>query len=195
MEEKEQFGPSERQTFNLVMTAVAACATTVQVFCRKGFGRRALDYRGGMAAVLLYAVAAFCREASMLYYLAGFLIVLAVQRLTTMRLLRSGVLMHSQYTGYPVLAMKFTRNERTAKGVVEPLLCIFLGIGLAVLGDATHHHLSLVWGGWLALGGFCSSIEFALSDAIHQKRLTDAEDIRIEQQVFLQDLYERGKRR
>ena len=151
-QEPQQF-PSDRQMRGALMWVCQGIAMSVQVFVRRGFGPQLLSVRGGMAALILFLVTGFGKDRGLFYYMLAFLFMLLVQRIHTTKLLRQGMRTHSRYDGVPVLAMTFTRKEETAKGIVEPFLCIAIGIGIAIFGEAHQIPGMPSIGGWVMLGG------------------------------------------
>ena len=104
-EQQQQEPFSAKQGFNIVRMVAAAHATSISMFTHTGMDLQALTARGGMAAVLLFVVAAFSEQPVMLFYLFAFLAAMVFQRIKTAGLLRAGGRIHSQYTGWPWAAM------------------------------------------------------------------------------------------
>ena len=147
------------------------------VFCQSSgdFGTEALGFPAFFAMLLMLLVGAFGRLPEMFSYLACWLVVLMCQRLRTFWLVRRGVILHSRYEGYPCVALSlpFVHKVSTAKGVIEPLLCLLAGAAL----DPFSHGMGV----FFMVGCFSLAIVEGIHRELDRKRLAAMRDAEIEQ--------------
>lgn len=91
-------------------------------------------------------------------------------------------MIHSQYAGFPFWAMKvpLVREERTAKGFIEPLICFLTGVMLCPL--------SVGIGGYVMCCGIAFAVRQALEDEVTRKRVERMQDARIEHEWYAEQL-------
>ncbi len=96
---------------------------------------------------------------------------------------RKGVVTHSRYNGYPVLALKlFPRlKEEDAKGV-EAFMCLAIGGVLTYVDPAL---------GWYVMGGFFSILlSEGFNVELRKRRLQAMQDAVLEQQSLAREYEE-----
>jgi len=162
--------------FNLACNSLGAC---VVPFLRTGFGK---EYPGvaalfGLIIMVLYA--GFARVPEMFPYIGMWLVAVILQRAKTFDLARKGVVVHSRYWGYPKLALMvpFVRKEGTARGIIEPLLCSFIGGALA-------SWWSPGVGGFVIVAGWANAFAGAIVVELDRKKLQAMRDAEIEQRYL-----------
>lgn len=163
-----------RTSLNLFAILVAGHATCFTVFLRHSFGTRALGRNGVVACLLILLSACGAEDPVLLMFLGLFLLALILQRLKTFQLYRQGVEWHSQYGGYPFLALKIplVRSEGTAKAF-EPIFCLLIGPCLCPLSEPL--------GLFVMLGFFSLLFVRAFETQIMSNRMRAMRDAAIEQ--------------
>ena len=167
--------------FGLVYMLADIHASAIKPFIRRDFGREALGLNSFLAMWLILFTYAFSADRAMSAYLGIFFVCQAMQRARTFRLLRSGARIHSCYTGYPYVAMKvpFVRRESTAKGLIEPMICLIGGTLLCPV--------SVTLGGFVMCGFFSFLFINGMEREIRRKRLERMHDAEIEQRWLSHD--------
>ncbi len=160
---------------NLLYFLALSHATCFTPFLRSNFGTEALGFQG-LGAVVILLLLAVSHPLGGLFLLAWF-VTLMLRRAQTFVNWRDGAVGHSQYAGDSTVARRFfCKNERTAKLLIEPLLCGGAGY---LLSD-----LSPVVGTFVMAGGgslFLVQVFERFALFIRVQRLRDAE---IEQRVI-----------
>ncbi len=142
-------------------------------FIHYGYGSQALGFPAMFALALL--VCSCAADPRMVYWLMAWIPALIVQRIITVR---SKVITHSRYAGYPWLAMKvpFLKQETTAVQFTEPMICFTLGA------------LLLGWSQFLGLflmAGFLSLLICgAIENELFELRLMRMQDARLEGEAY-----------
>jgi hypothetical protein len=117
-----------RTGINLFGVLANGYATTVTPLLRRGFGSHALGGNGIVAALIILIYAGVTKSPEMITVFWGWLAAVAYQRVYGFRQRANGqVVVHSRYAGDAVLGRFFTKSERVAREVVEPLICIVAG--------------------------------------------------------------------
>jgi hypothetical protein len=155
-------------------------ATSIAVFIRRGFGREALGWNSLCAIVVLIFLAG--EDRAFLGYVVLFLFAQIWRRVETFRLLRSGIVLHSRYPGYPYWAMKvpFVTSEENAMSGIEPLMCF--------LGGALLCPVSVNIGGYVMLGALTLGIRGGIEREIDRKRIQQMKDAALEQQWYSEQM-------
>jgi hypothetical protein len=180
--QQQQSGRSKPgDAFGLVYTLASIHAAAIATLIRRDFGREALGLFPFLATILIFFTYAFTADQAMLVYLGVFLFFQVMQKARTLRLNRSGTLIHSYYQGYPYLAMQvpFVRRESTAKGFVEPMLCLIGGTLLCPV--------SVNLGGFVMCGFLSFMIRNGIERELRRKRLERMHDAEIEQRWLSHD--------
>lgn len=172
--------PDMRGTFNFGYLIVNAHALTLTTFLRTDFGKNALGVYGlGGFAIILFYGGLVCP--SMVIYLGLWMVSLLCQRIKQWQNRRKGVLIHSRYNGFPLLATKlFPRmRESNAKGV-EAFLCLVVGWLIMQVNPG------------IGIYVMCGFGTILLSEALivegKFKRLQDMRDAEIEQEALAEEL-------
>jgi hypothetical protein len=180
-------------TFNALYAVAVLQSTAVTPFLRTNFGVEALGFPGIWAFVLLLAWAGLSGDPMMLGYLVAWLFAVACQRVRTARLVRQGWVAHSQYTGWPRLALRvpFVRKETTAKGVIEPLLCLALGVVLGAIAEA--HQRPFTLPAFFLVSSFCLAFREKVNREVERKRVQAMRDAQIDQQWLAEQFHRQGE--
>jgi hypothetical protein len=193
MQDDKNFNPSAQDGFNFLAGLCGLHSMTVAVFLRRGIGAELLNRRGGLAILLLGAAAVLSAEPALWGYLGAFLFALMLQRAHTAALERQGARIHSRSVGTPGLAMLFTRDERRARTVFEPLLLLGAGVVLGVLAQEWPMPGLLAVAGWLWLGIGTMTFDQALIDAIDDRRVQMMRDAQIDNEQLMERFRERER--
>jgi len=161
----------------LLYFASNVLATSIAVFIRRGFGREALSWNSLFAFLLLLFLAGAEGPAFVLFA-GAFTAAQIYRRIETFRIIRGGGIVHSQYAGYPYVAMKvpFVKTEHRAKELIEPLFCFITGLLLCPV--------SVGIGGYVALCGIGFMVRYGIDDAVARKRIERMQDARIEHEWY-----------
>ena len=179
---------SNKDGFNALSVLAMAMATTVTVFIRCDFGKRALDRRGFYSMVLLALVAAFSGNELMVWYLIAWSIVTVIQRGRAYWLSKQdgAEYRHTLYDGWPWLALSVPglKSERIAKMVAEP--ATVAAVGMAATAIPEIHAVGV----WLVLSGLALAFEFGVYEALMARRV----DVGRDAQHEMNDLADRLRR-
>lgn len=158
----------------LLANAHAACLT---MFIRHSFGTNRPGFSGLFAIFLMLLVVAESNDIRMLWFLYAWFIALVCQRVRTGYLYAHGHREHSEYSGWPWLAMRipFTKSESEAKNQ-EPLLCLVIG---PLLGPLSPTIAVFVMAGVVSLTIVRCMNQYAIS-----RQVTAMRDMQIEQQAM-----------
>lgn len=111
----------------------------VMPFLRTGMGSRAQGLYAVVAGVFMFYLAHALYDQPLLNFFWVWLVAVVVQRMLSGRAAKSGLLIHSQFDGYPTLALRlcpFIRDESMARLAVEPMICFAAGYLLLSWSDA-----------------------------------------------------------
>ena len=168
--------PSE--AFNIFYFACNVHASCISPFIRKDFGAQHHRNYGLFTTILLLVVAGEDRSGLGTLYFFAWLAAVIFRRIETFMLMKKGTIIHSQYAGYPWLAMRFpfVRKESFAMGIIEPEMCLATGIALLPLSEPL---------GLLFMGGFISFLSRnGIERDVVKKRIQAMHDARIEQEYY-----------
>jgi hypothetical protein len=172
-QQEQQFGM--RESFNLLYAGVKIHAMCFLPIIRRDFGSEALGFRAFYAMVLMLAVGSLWRIPEMFPFLGFWIVMVCYQRGRTQRLVKQGVIWYSRYEGYPWLAMRspLALTEARAKKLIEPALCLFVGVGLYPLAPGL--------GVFVMAGFFTLAAVNSIDRELDRKRLMAMRDAEIEQ--------------
>ncbi|HTU26447.1 MAG TPA: hypothetical protein VMF30_13665 [Pirellulales bacterium] len=148
-------------------------AMSITTNIRRRSGRNHLSLMGPLAVVVFYALAT--NERLMFYMIPVIVISAWLQSNQEKSARRRGELTHSYYTGYPILASRFTKNELIAKGVVEPVLAICFGL---FTGQWNH-----AFGTYFVIGGVLMAVVEAVQKIQHRYEEDSLSDALIDAQI------------
>lgn len=180
MQNQQENKLTPQKTLNSAGFLLLCCATTITPFTRKKFGVEALGFNGFGAFILLLVMAGADETGVALWYFLAWFIALIIRRLQSES--AKGV-RHSCYDGTPWLAMMFCKSEGTAKRVVEPLLCVGAGLGLAQVSPTV--------GALVMTGAFAIAMLQSTRSMIDRLRIQKMRDAELEMK-HLRELYRNG---
>ena len=155
-------------------------ATTVTVFLRRGFGSESLGVNGIVAALIILLYGGFTNSPEMITVFWVWLGAVAYQRVYGFRQRANGQVVQSRYAGDPVVARFFTKSERVAREVVEPLICIVVGACLWSWSEQV--------GRFVLCGSFALLVSRGLDTQVTRNRVQKMRDAQLEQR-FLADVF------
>jgi len=170
------FNPSRKDTFNFVYAAAKGYSTCFTPFIRRNFGSEALGFPGLFAFIIMLVVGSFGRIPEMWPYLAVWIVAMLLQRASTMRAMRRGVVRHSRYDGD--VDRKLFKNRTTVKQFFEPVACVIAAVCFEQLG-ASHSFALFV--GW---GAFPLAFVAMIDRQLWNKRVQAMRDAEIEQRYL-----------
>jgi hypothetical protein len=169
-----------RTGVNLLWLLANGYATTFTPFLRRGFGSEALGLNGvvGAIIILLYAGATNSPETISFFWVwLGFVL---YQRIYGIRQRMNGQVVHSRYAGWPEVGMRFTKSEKIARQVVEPLVCVVVGAVLWLYSEPL--------GRFVMLGPLGLLVSLGLDQQVMRNRVRAMHDAEIEQR-YLSDVF------
>ena len=175
--EPSGFDHDFRNSVNWLYLLANAHATCITMFIRHSFGTNVPGFSGLFAILMMLLVMGESGDITMLWFLYAWLIALVCQRLRTGYLYARGHREHSEYSGWPFVAMRipFTKSESQAKNQ-EPSLCLLLGLLLCPLSPTVG---LFVMAGIVSLTIVRCMNQFAIS-----RQVTAMRDMQIEQQAM-----------
>lgn len=165
------------------LIAGALGAMTVP-FTRRYIGTKYLGLRGfvGLMIFWFYSIAVSPADTS-LYAFATFVwFFMAFWSVAGRNAELFGQSIHSQYSGWPRIADWLSVKELTAKGVLEPLLSIAVGLLISNFADKA-------FGIFVIVSGIGSWLDFAIIQDRQMKKLSQMRDAEIESDMMW-DAYE-----
>lgn len=175
--ESDQSSNDLRNSVNWLYALANAHATCITMFIRCGFGTAVPGLSGVLAVVMMLLAVAQTNDIRMLWFFYAWIIALICQRLWTGILFLRGRREHSEYSGWPWLAMLFptVRNETQAKNI-EPVFCLLLGLLLGGFSPSV--------GGYVMFGVISLTVVRALQLAAVRRQVTAMRDLEIEQRAM-----------
>ena len=170
---EERKGPDPLSVIYLIVAGHVACLTP---FMRRSFGTEAFRVHGPAAAVMIVMYGAMTGEWAMWPFFCVWVVMLLFQRILTAIDYRRGVVQHSRYSGYPSLAFtlcRFVKKEVTAKGIVEPMICMLVGSAILPLNQYL--------GFFIMLGMLSFMMKLSIERTVNRARLRTMRDGHIEQ--------------
>jgi len=183
-QEQDRNGMSQRQSMNMLYFVASVLAAGVTPFFRARPGREYPGMPGFLAMLLILGWAGFGNAPELIYYLGVWLIAVGIMRISA--LMPRSYIEHSRYGGRPWLAWTLAPwvKESTAKGAVEPLLCLIAGLLLMQVSEQVGRFVMVSGGGIFVV----TLIEVS----IVRRQVMQAQDAEIEMQAFAQRM--RGQR-
>lgn len=175
--------PDMKGAFNIAYLVMNSHALTCSVFLRRDFGKEAIGIFGIAGFFMILVYGGLMNSYAMYLYLLAFLLAVIGQRMQQFQNFRRGVVCHSRYNGYPILALKlFPRlKEGDAKGV-EAFMCLAIGGLLTYVDPAL---------GWYVMGGFFSILlSEGINAELRKQRLQAMQDAVLEQQALAREYEE-----
>jgi len=175
--EPSGFDHDFRNAVNWLYLLANAHATCLTMFIRHSFGTNVPGFSGVFAVIMMLLVVAESSDIRMLWFLYAWFIALICQRLRTGFLYARGRREHSEYSGWPWLAMRipFMKSESQAKNC-EPTLCLLLGAILCPLSPTVG---LFVMAGVISLTVVRCMHQYAIS-----RQVTAMRDMQIEQRAM-----------
>lgn len=172
-------GPSQAATMNAVGFVVRTWATSVEVLLHKRVGERYLGLQAAAVLLLIPCYCLFWRGYDLQPLMCFFVVYLCgvgVARADVLSRKRSGMPIHSFYTGYPRLRRARCKlSEVKFKKLFEPLITAGFGFGLYLLGEEP-------LGMYILIAGVCMFLSVAMSEMQFETRAAALRDQVIEQQ-------------
>jgi hypothetical protein len=155
-------------------------------FLRRRMGVEGFGLAGLVALIVLTVWSPFAGPLMYLWLLLWFLAVI-YRRVESFRLARKGVAIHSRFAGEPWLALKmpFVKKASTATGIIEPLMCLVVGLLLLPVSERM--------GGFIAVGFITLLVRNGIEHAIYEKRVQRMKDAELEGRWYSDGL--RGRNR
>jgi hypothetical protein len=169
-----------RTGVNLLGLMANGGATTVTPFLRRGFGREALGLNGILAGLIILLYGGFTNSPETVTFFWVWLTAVAYQRLYGFRQRANGQVVHSRYAGDPVVGRRFTKSERVAREVVEPLICVVVGACLWSWSEQV--------GRFVLCASFCLLVCRGIETQVTRNRVQAMRDAAIEQK-YVSDLF------
>ena len=171
-------GINPKDSFDLLYLLASVHSICITPFLRVGYGSEGIGIRGLIGLFYIVTIGAFKNSSGMLIYMFAWLGMLVFQRCITGWKFFNGKRTHSQYDGYPWVAAKLMRvsNERVARQLVEPGLCLLVGFILSQISD--------VVGGFVLMGAGAIFIKSMIDYAADDARVRKMRDAHIEQHYY-----------
>jgi hypothetical protein len=185
-QQADWFGDMAR-TANVMLFVVRVWATSIEVFIRRGMGRR---YLGLHAAAVLLLVPLYCLfwelydVRPMVWFLEAYVGMLLVSRISRLR--RGKEDCHSYYDGFPrMLKSEHWECEVRFKRINEPLLVGCLGAGIVVVSQP------LGW--YVIIGAIALAIQSEVWEQWEAARAMDIHDAMLEQSFLAKRLRSKSR--
>jgi hypothetical protein len=162
-----------KESFNLLYTLARGHSMCFLPFVRKNFGTEALGWSGLTAFILMVVVGSFGQIADMWPFLGVWAVVMLIQRASSERARRDGVVRHSRYEGD--VDTKLIKSPTTVKQVAEPLACVLVGVCVEAAGCS--HEFAV----FIGSGAFSLALVAMTDRQLDRKRVQAMRDAAIEQ--------------
>ncbi len=189
-QQPQNFEQKWKRNFGVIWSMCLMHQRALTVPMRSKFGVEALGRPCAFALILLFAWSLCTGDPFMWLYTGIWLFYFAMRRIEAIRLNRSGAHIHSQYDGWPAMAIRLGRKEHAAKLIVEPAVWGALGWalyvwyqdkGVSVAGCPT----------FFLTGLFTLPFVELVKKTIWEKKIQATIDARVEQEVFMFDFKNR----
>jgi hypothetical protein len=162
-----------RQGFDIIYFLALGHTLCLTAIIRSRFGVEALGWPVVAAIVVQMLYALVSPSEAMVMFFPVWVLFIINRRFCAWHRYRKGHQGHSRYMGFPWLAKKFCTWESTAKGFVEPVLCLLVGALLMPVSESL---------GFFVMGGFISMLVVqAIEGEINMRRTRRMRDAWIEQ--------------
>lgn len=185
MQQQEELDFSEKlkRNFNIGHFLFLIHQRAIVVVCRDNWGTQALGFPCLCAFMLMMLWYVFTHDNLMLAWIGFWLLCLAKRRMESVRLAKSGAVIHSRYDGWPI---NLGSNENRAKLIYEPVLVGILGF----MAFKFYQHM-----GWrptglpyfLLLGVATLPFVEMVKQKAWERRTQSMMDARLEQQEAIND--------
>ncbi len=175
--ESGDFSHDFRNAVNWLYLLANAHATCLTMFIRHSFGTNVPGLSGVFAVIMMLLAVAESNDIRMLWFLYAWIAALICQRMRTGFLCLRGHREHSEYSGWPWLAMRipFMKSESQAKNS-EPTLCLVIGPLLCPVSPTV---------GMFVMAGVVSlTIVRCMNQYAISRQVTAMRDMQFEQQAM-----------
>ncbi len=172
-------GPSRKEAFNALLLAARIHRDCIAPWLDSGFGPEAFGWPTFFAFIILAVAAGGTGDPGMCVFAAGWLVLMIYHRVAGVVARSRGYVVHSQYGGYPWLAMRilkvlpFNWTEQQARAF-ELLICLVVG-GLLL-------SLSQLLGAFVMAGAFSMGFLLGLQRELLRRKGQQLIDAQWEQQ-------------
>ena len=176
-EEQQQNVSDFRTSVNFLYFLAKSHCFCLWPFMRHSFGIHMPGFLGLFAMFIIIGQFMATRDLVMMQYLCVWFVLLIFHRIRGTFLWYRGQREHSEYDGWPWLAMRvpFTKNEVHAKNA-EPNLCLILGAVLVLFSPAL--------GSFVAFGFISMLIVRATNLEVQRRQVVAMHDLQLEQQAI-----------
>ena len=189
-QQEDDFITRYKRNFNIICLLMIIHQRGIVVIGRNRWGKEAIALPNALAFVMMILWASLTQDNCMWYWIAFWLLCHLRRRVESARLAKSGIMIHSQYDGWPYDAIRFCRTERQAKLIVEPILTGILGGMLWWI--YTQNGLQVAGLPYYLLAG-CVSLPFveSIKQQVQERRMQSMVDARIESEQMVRDVRDR----
>jgi hypothetical protein len=169
-----------KQSFDIIYFFMLGHAMCLLPFLRVRFGVEALSWSVVAAFIVQAIFFLIAPSQDMLNFFLVWAVFVINRRFMAWRRWRGGHVEHSQYRGFPWLAMKvpFVTWERTAKALIEPALCLLVGALILPYSPSL--------GAFILLGVVSLTVVLGIESEINHRRVRRMHDAQLEQRGMSQ---------
>jgi hypothetical protein len=185
-ENKQNAKNDRREGMNAVFVLARAYAGAITPFLRTGAGTESPGLAGVLTFCGLLLLAGTTKSQAMWVFFCVWLFALMCSRARTVKMIRQGAVIHSQYAGWPVVAATLfrVRKENAAKALEIPLV-----MAVGVLTACT---LSELVGGFVFSTAFALALVRAIEYQVNWKNFQRQQDAMIQHRV-MQEYWRHGR--
>ncbi len=169
---------SNQQIVNMLMLVISVWAISIEVFIRRNFGRRYIDFQAVLVIILVPMYSLFWRRDDprfLTWFLGAYLLMCFRHRIAVLIRRRDREPVHSYYSGEPVFHKLHSKcDEAQFKLWYEPLLVGGIGLVLTAINKPL--------GVYVLLAAMCLWLLAALGKYVRAMRTMDLQDQMYEQQ-------------
>ncbi|HEY7328617.1 MAG TPA: hypothetical protein VH592_13315 [Gemmataceae bacterium] len=187
MQQQHDITQEWKRNFNIAYTLGVIYQRAFTVVTRSHFGSQALGMPTFLALVFMGLFYVATADSFMLIWIAAWLICLVKRRAES---INCAAHIPSQYDGVPRDAMMFTKSERIARMVVEPLMIGLIGLGLKwVYEECGWSPAGLPW--FFINGMFALAFVEVVGKSVWDRKIQAIRDAKLEQQSLMEDYQNR----
>lgn len=180
MQQQKEMGFKEK--FNICHFLMVIHQRGLTIMCRSYWGKEALGLPCLLALILMFLWYVFTADSLMLLWMALWFAVYLTRKMQAIKVAGK---VHSQYDGFPDV-MRFVKNEKIAKLVVEPLLFGSLGLfALQYYEDMGWSPTGLPY--FLLSGTFTLPFVALVNVAIWERQIQAIQDAKLEQEALAEE--------
>ena len=173
MSKEQGFTMTPKEGFNAAYAWLSVVAICFIPFFRWGQGREGFGLRAFLALILMLTIGSLGNAPEMFVFAAVWLMFVTFRRLQSIRLLRKGAMIHSQYWGSTTCRIRLPGCTREGTGrLFEIIYCLAVAYFVGPLFP--------VLSGFCVIGAVALFFTWAVQDEAHRRQMQSIKDAQIQ---------------